>query len=144
MLNQITLQGNLTADPELKKSKDGVSYCHFTIAVNRPRRKGADKEADFFHCVAWRGTAEIIAQWFHKSEMIIVAGSLRNYTWLKNDEKRVSTQVLVKEVHFSGGGKTNSREEKSELPTTPPELENINDFDLDEFEEILSGADMPF
>lgn len=143
MLNQITLQGNLTADPELKKSKDGVSYCHFTIAVNRPRRKGADKEADFFHCVAWRGTAEIIAQWFRKSEMIIVAGSLRNYTWLKNDEKRVSTQILVKEVHFSGN-KSDSSTAKSDLPATPPELEGINDFDLDEFEEILSGADMPF
>ena len=145
MLNHIAIQGRLTAAPELKTTTEGTSYCRFSIAVDRPRKnENGEKIADFFNCIVWRKTAEIVSNWFGKGDWITIIGSLRNQMWVKDDEKRTSTQILVKEVHFSGGSKTNSREEKSEFPTTPPELEGINDFDLDEFEEILSGEDVPF
>lgn len=144
MLNHITIQGRLTADPELKTIADGTSYCRFTIAVDRPRKnENGEKIADFFNCIVWRKTAEIVSNWFSKGDWITIVGSLRNQIWMKDDEKRTSTQILVKEVHFTGN-KKNSSETKPELPATPPELEDINDFDLSEFEEILSGEDVPF
>lgn len=144
MLNHIAIQGRLTADPELKTTAEGTSYCRFSIAVDRPgKNESGEKTADFFNCIVWRKTAEIVSNWFGKGDWITIVGSLRNHTWMKDDEKRTSTQILVKEVHFTGG-KKNDREEKPELPATPPELEGINDFDLSEFEEILSGEDVPF
>ena len=144
MLNHIEIQGRLTSDPELKTTDEGVSYCRFTIAVDRPKKQeNGEKIADFFNCIVWNKTAEIVAKWFGKGKWITIVGALRNYTWIKDDEKRTSTQILVKEVHFSGG-KSDSSETKSDLPATLPELEGINDFDLDEFEEIFSGEDVPF
>ena len=41
-INKVLLMGRLTADPELKKTGEGISVVRFTLAVNRPKQK--DKE----------------------------------------------------------------------------------------------------
>ena len=33
--NQVTLMGNLTRDPELRYTPQGVAVCEFSVAVNR-------------------------------------------------------------------------------------------------------------
>ncbi len=144
MLNHVLVQGRLTADPEIRTTTEGTSYTRFSVATERPRRKGAEeKETDFFSCIAWGKTAEIICEWYHKGDMMIIAGVLRNHKWIKDDETRISTQIVVREVHFPGN-KAKSAVDSSASVAVPQEIEGINDFDLTEFEEILSGEDMPF
>ena len=48
MLNQITIMGRLTRDPELKITDSGISVCKWTLAVDRDYRNGDEKQADFF------------------------------------------------------------------------------------------------
>jgi len=60
-LNKIFIIGNLTRDPELRTTPNGVSVCSFTVAVNRRRFGGAEagqQEADFFRVSAWRQLGE--------------------------------------------------------------------------------------
>ena len=60
MTNIVIETGRLTADPELRYTGE-TPLCKFRIAVDRPKKKGADKpETDFFNCTAWNHNAEFI------------------------------------------------------------------------------------
>ena len=82
MLNQVSLMGRLTADPELRHTPNDVAVTTFTVAVNRSYvKQGAERQADFIDVVAWRNTAEFVCRYFKKGQMIAVTGSIqtRNY-----------------------------------------------------------------
>ena len=106
MMNKIFLQGRLCADPEYKQTASGVSLCHFRLAVERDYRGGdGEKVTDFINCTAWRGTADFVAKYFGRGQMMLVVGALtsRNYED-KNGQKRTAYEVQADHVYFSGGG----------------------------------------
>ena len=105
MLNKFMVSGRLTADPEVKITGES-RYCKFSIACDRPKRKGEEKaEVDFFSCIAWNRNADVIADWFGKGDMITLVGSLRNNNYEANGIKHYRDEVKVEEIHFSGGKK---------------------------------------
>lgn len=113
-LNRCVLQGRLVADPELRTTTSGVSVANLRIAVER-NYKDADgnKEADFFTCTAWRGTADFVQKYFHKGELIIIDGKLQNSSYTDKDgNNRVVTQINVDSVFFCGGGNRNNGEQR--------------------------------
>ena len=80
--NKVILVGNLTADPELKKTPSGVSVTSFSIAVNRRfTKQGEQPQTDFINIVAWRQTAEFVARYFNKGRPILVCGQLQTRSW---------------------------------------------------------------
>ena len=98
MLNQIVLQGRLTADPELRQTQNGNSVTTFTLACNRDRNK---EETDFISCVAWRQTAEFVSKYFQKGQLVLVRGSLQSRNWNDRDgNKRTSWEIVVDNVYF--------------------------------------------
>lgn len=103
MLNQVTIQGRLTADPELKKTAQGTSVTSFTLACDRDYQSSGDKKTDFIDFVAWRVNAEFICRNFHKGKMMLVTGRLekRNYK-AQDGTNRYVTEVVVEEVYFAG------------------------------------------
>lgn len=99
MLNQVTLMGRMTRDPELKYTANEKAVVSFTIAVDRDY-KGEDA-ADFINCVAWNKTADMVDRYFHKGERIIVSGRIQTRTWETNDGKRrKATEVIADRVYF--------------------------------------------
>lgn len=102
MLNSVNLIGRFTRDPELRSTPSGVSTCSFTIAVDRNFvRQGEERKADFITCVAWRQTAELIAKYFRKGNLIALEGSIQTRTWDDTEGKRhYVTEVVVDRVHF--------------------------------------------
>ena len=103
--NKVILMGNLTKDPELKLTPSGVSVTTFSIAVGRRFAKQGDEvTADFFNVVAWRNTAEFVANYFSKGKGIVVVGSLQNRSWTdQNGQKHYVTEVVADECYFAGG-----------------------------------------
>ena len=78
MLNKVILMGRFTADPELRQTPNGVSVTPFRIAVDRNfNSKDGERQVDFINIVAWRQTAEFIARYFVKGQMIALEGSKR-------------------------------------------------------------------
>ena len=69
-MNTIVIKGRLTADPEMRKTNNGVPVANFTVAVDRTFNRD---ETDFFRCTAWRATAEFINQYFKKGQEILLA-----------------------------------------------------------------------
>lgn len=103
MLNNVVLQGRLTAAPELRTTTTGKNVCTFRIACDR---NFGDKQADFIDCAAWNNEAVFINSHFFKGSLIFVCGSLqsRNYED-KNGQKRTSYEVIVREAFFGDSKK---------------------------------------
>lgn len=86
----LTVVGNLTADPELKFTPNGVAMCRFTVA-STPRRydkttnQWADGDAMFLSCTAWRQAAEHAAKSLDKGTRVIVTGRLRQHHWTTDE-----------------------------------------------------------
>lgn len=122
MLNEVTLMGRLTRDPELRRTGNGTPVTSFRIAVERDiKPKDAEKpETDFVECVAWRGTAEFIEKYFSKGRMIVVHGSLRQrgYT-TKEGEKRQVLEVEVENVYFGDSKRSESSEPAGDYQNAP-------------------------
>lgn len=127
-MNTICLTGRVCAQPELKQTTSGVSVCSFSIAVDRDYKVNGQKASDFIPCVFWRGTAEFVAKYFSKGDMIAVVGSLesRKYTD-KDGNNRTVWEVKADKVNFCGGKKESGKGE-----------ENI------EYEEITDDDCFPF
>lgn len=75
MINNVTLVGRLTKDPELKYTPSNVAVATFTLAVNRNfKGVNGEREADFINCMMWRKQAELFAEWCKKGNLVGVTG----------------------------------------------------------------------
>ena len=105
MLNKFMVAGRLTADPEIHTVGES-RLCKFTIACDRPKRKGEEKpETDFFNCSAWNRNADVIVDWFGKGDMVTLVGVVHINRFEKDGQKRTATEVKVEEIHFNSGKK---------------------------------------
>lgn len=107
MLNEVILQGRLTADPEYRKLDSGLSYCSFTLAVERNGKKEEGKQdTDFVPCFSWKNTADFVSKYFHKGDMVVVSGRFqsRNYKG-KDGNNHTAYEICVIEANFCGGKK---------------------------------------
>jgi single-strand DNA-binding protein len=101
--NRVVLAGNLTRDPELRFTNNGIPVCQFGLAVNRVRSK--NEEVDFFDITAWRELGETIANYKKKGDPILVEGKLQYRTWEAQDgSKRSKVDVVADNVQFLGRG----------------------------------------
>jgi single-strand DNA-binding protein len=99
--NRVILAGNMTRDPELRFTNDGIPVCSFGIAVNRVRSRS--EEVDFFNISAWRELGETIANYKKKGDPILVEGRLQYRTWEGQDgSKRSAVDVVADNVQFLG------------------------------------------
>ena len=99
--NRVILAGNMTRDPELRFTNDGIPVCSFGIAVNRVRSRS--EEVDFFNISAWRELGETIANYKKKGDPILVEGRLQYRTWEAQDgSKRSAVDVVADRVEFIG------------------------------------------
>lgn len=90
--------GNLTRDPEMRYTQDGVAYTKFTIAINSSKKGG---EAFFIECTAWEKLAETVAEYQRKGMKVCVTGELREDRWEDNDgTKRNKTYCNARNVEF--------------------------------------------
>lgn len=88
MINNVTLVGRLVALPDLRKTPNNVSSLQGTLAVNRNfKNENGDREADFINFQAWRGTADIIAQYCSKGSLIGLTGRLQVRSYEKDGQR---------------------------------------------------------
>lgn len=147
MLNQIAIIGRLVREPELKQvGAENTAVVNITLAVERPRRKDADSQADFIPVVAWRKTAEFISNYFRKGQQVYISGRLETRSYEKDGEKRYAFEVQAREVGFADSKKpeSNGANQNTGTATNFPQDTGLDEFgSMDGFEDI-SGADDPF
>lgn len=138
MLNKIMIMGRLTADVELRSTQSGTHVATFTLAVDRDfRPQGGDRETDFINCVAWKGTADFVANYFSKGSMAVVVGRLQTRKYETQDgQKRTATEVIAESVYF-GEGKKDAANNTPIAPSAAPSA------DIDGFMPV-EEEDLPF
>jgi len=105
MLNHITIQGNLTRDPEIQTLPSGDLLAKGGIAHNhRFRRKDGEtqEETTFLDFTLFRKQAETFAQYFFKGDQVILEGRLRQENWETDGQKRSKLGLIVDRFHFVG------------------------------------------
>ena len=101
---ELTIVGNLTADPELRSISTGASVCNFTIAAtprmfNRQSGQWEDGQALFMRCTAWRELAEHVSRSLAKGMRVIARGTLSQETFQANDgTNRTVVKLTVDEI----------------------------------------------
>lgn len=107
MLNRIILIGRLTADPQLRYTKNGNAVTNFTLAVNKSFvGQDGERGADFIDVVVWRKLAEACANHLAKGRLAAVEGRLeiRSYED-KQGVRRKAAEVVADNVRFLEWGK---------------------------------------
>ena len=101
-MNKVMLIGNLTRDPELVTTNNGISLCKFGLAVQRRYSSNdGERDVDFFNIVVWRAQADNCYKYLKKGSKCGVVGSLQTRSYDATDgTKRYSTEVVAEEVEF--------------------------------------------
>lgn len=95
MINNLTLVGRLTKDPDLKYTGNGTAVATFTLAVNRNfTNQSGEREADFINCVIWRKPAETLANYAKKGVLIGVTGRIQTRSY----DNQQGQKIYVTEV----------------------------------------------
>src|SRR3978361_1607738 len=100
----ITVVGNLTGDPELRYTQNGLAVANFTIAstprtFDRASNDWKDGEALFLRASVWREFAEHVAGSLTKGARVVATGRLRQRSYeTKEGEKRTSIELEVDEI----------------------------------------------
>lgn len=109
-MNSVSLIGRLVRDPELRYAQNGTAMCSFTIAVDRVMSKQRRQEAeannqptaDFIRCIAFRQTAELIANYHRKGSQIGIEGRIQTGSYEKEGRTIYTTDVVVNSLTFIG------------------------------------------
>lgn len=117
-MNKVILIGRLTADPNLRYTQNGTPVATFTLAVDKPGKRGAD----FIDIVAWRKLAEIVANNLEKGRLVAVEGRLqiRSYDD-QNGVRRKAAEIVADQVEFLDY----RRQDESQSEPTGPEFDDI-------------------
>lgn len=140
-MNRVIMTGRTTADAELKQTNTGKSVVEFSIAVNRAfKNANGERESDFFNCVAYNKTAELISKYVKKGDQLGVEGRLqtRNYT-NKEGKKIYVTEIIVENVEF-----LQTKKQEEEKPDAYPQFYEADPFKSVNFEEIDNEDGLPF
>jgi single-strand DNA-binding protein len=151
-LNQVTLMGNLTRDPELRQTPNGQSVCSFSLALNRSYKdaSGEWKEAtDYVDVVAWSNLGERVAQYVTKGRRVLVQGKLQSRSWEQDGAKRSKVEVLANDVTFldargadSGDAPSDNSETSKPAPKKSPKDDSVVIDDVGD--EPINLDDIPF
>jgi len=95
--NNVSIAGNLVADPELRYTNNGAAIAGLRMAVNRRWNKDGEweEETSYFDVTAWAQLAENCAESLTKGMRINVAGRLEEQRWEDKESKEPRRKVVI-------------------------------------------------
>lgn len=145
MINQTVLTGRITRDLELRYTGTGTAVLSFSIAVERPFKNAqGERETDFIDIVAWRKTAENIAQYFKKGDGIGVVGRIQTRNYENNEGRKVYvTEVVAENFDFPIQNKSQQTQQQNNSPFANVDFNSNDPFEKNNATEI-GDDDLPF
>ena len=132
-MNKICISGRITHQPEQKTTNSGLAVCSFTLAVKRPHTKDT---TDFINCTTFRQSAEFLAKYAKKGDLIGAVGVLTSRQYEdKEGNKRTAWEVQIDDVEILAS--------KEKAAGAESEAEKAED-EKPMFKEIEAEADIPF
>jgi len=121
-LNNMTISGFLTRDPELRKTTTGKSVCTLGLAINSEYK--GKHEVCYVDVKVWNASAEACAKYLKKGSGATVIGALKQDHWEKDGKTFYKHYVLAHRVEFgSSKGKANTADESPAAEAAPQEAQ---------------------
>ena len=118
-INRVVISGNLTREPELRRTQGGMAILNMGVAVNDRKKNQQTGEwedyANFIDCVMFGKRAESMAGILTKGMKVAIEGKLRWSQWEKDGQKRNKVEVVVDDLEFMSKGE---RKQQSTTPDT--------------------------
>ncbi|MDQ5913483.1 MAG: single-strand DNA-binding protein [Patescibacteria group bacterium] len=144
-VNQVTLLGRLTRDPELRQTPNGASVASFSLALNRSWKDNNSgewkEETDFIDCVAWGPLAERLEKMVKRGQRLLVTGRLSQRSWEQDGQKRNKIEVVVGDMTLieaageagdsSFGGGSSSDDGVQSSPSDDVVVEEVGSEEID-------------
>lgn len=137
-LNKVFLIGNLTKNPDIRKTPSGTAVVDIDLATSRKySTKAGEKKEEvcFVRVVAWGKQAETCGEYLIKGSPVFIEGRLHLDSWeTPQGDKRSKLKVHAQRIQFLG--KTKDRDSDDAIDITE-ELSAINsghDMDFDTYE----------
>lgn len=142
-INEVTLMGNVTKDPDLRYTPSGAGVLSFSMATNRRYKKGEEwvDEPSFHNIVVWN-SAEQLAQRIRKGTRLLIQGRLQTRSWDDKDgKKQYKTEIVADRTilisRFEGSNDDMSSKSSAGGTSTPAESEESS-------EDSIDPNDLPF
>lgn len=103
VMNKIIITGNLTKDPELRKTISGIPVSNFRIASSRRFRDGtgqSKEEVCYVGVVAWNRLGEACYSYLHKGSSVLIEGELQSRSWEYDGLKRSVIEIRAHKIQF--------------------------------------------
>ena len=135
-VDNLSISGNLTADPKVEETPTGTMMAKFSIATNRYYGKDW---VSFFNCVAWGNTAKVVGDYCRKGSKVHLTGEIKQDRWDKDGSNKSAVIIIVKEVVFGAKREQSSTDQKPENP-----LDGKEDDTQGHFKDLVDPDDIPF
>ena len=122
--NRVTLMGNLTRNPELRKTKTGATVTELGIALNRVwngENGQRQEETTFVDVTVWGRNAENAAQYLQKGRSVLIEGRLQLETWQdkQSGQERSKLKVVADSIQFLHSNQESVSPSASSAPPEP-------------------------
>lgn len=102
MSADITIVGNLGADPELKFTQSGKAVANFTVIDNTSRKDASGQwqqvGSQGWRCTAWERDAEAATEHLRKGDRVIAVGTPQYRAFEHNGQQRTSIELAIKHI----------------------------------------------
>jgi single-strand DNA-binding protein len=152
-INRVVLTGNLTRDPDLRSTGNGLAICKLGIAVNTRRKNGQtgqwEEKANFFRVTVFGRQAESCGQYLTKGRPVAIDGRLEWSEYEVEGQKRQSVDIIAENVQFLGGrdeaGNGNGNGYSSGIRAAESDIPaDTSDFETASVGAGVSDDDIPF
>lgn len=124
-MNKAILTANLTRDPEIRYTPDGLAVCRLGLANNTKSKKG--DEVLFIDCTVFGKTAEHCANYLRKGRPVLVEGRIKRDEWEDKDTgaKKHRTGIIADRVEFLGSRSDSQNEEPRTTNQKRPQSHDV-------------------
>lgn len=131
----MTLIGRLTRDPEVRyTSQTQMAVARFSVAIDRPKKPGGEKQTDFPSVVVFGKTAENCERFLGKGRLVGIQGRIQTGSYTnKSGDKVYTTEVAASNVEFLDWGESDTQKKErrqAQEPDVPDGFAAMEDEDI--------------
>lgn len=117
-LNRVQIIGHLGRDPEIRHTQAGDPVANFPVAVSE--KYNGQERVEWFACVAFKRTADVVQKYLHKGDPVYVEGKLQTREYQGRDgEKRKSMELIASNIVLLGSKRQEPRADASDAFDNP-------------------------
>lgn len=122
----------MTRDVELRyTSGTQMAIARFSVAIDRPKKPGGEKQTDFPNVVVFGKTAENCERFLGKGRLVGIQGRIQTGSYTnKNGDKVYTTKVVANNVEFldwGDSGDSGKRKQQTHEPDVPDGFAAVED-----------------